>query len=208
MTVAVVDRLQCPYCQSTNVVVADGEYVCRDCGTVLGPVVAPTFNIVVPTVRLYSIMVDRERKESNKRHVETGRWLKYRLLKTELRKMERQVATEIEKRRRQAVAAKKKTHTEKVAEALSALCTALDIPRHECAQAFQLYNKKKLKLALQSSKPKYVAAVLVILTFGVKHTEVAKKAASHGIKLCTTDIRKLLRRVAKRLPHPRRPLPN
>ena len=31
---------RCPYCQSTNVV-AVGEYVCRDCGTVLGPVLVP-----------------------------------------------------------------------------------------------------------------------------------------------------------------------
>lgn len=32
--------LICPHCQSTNIV-ADGEYVCRDCGTVLGPVPMP-----------------------------------------------------------------------------------------------------------------------------------------------------------------------
>ncbi|ABP51678.1 MULTISPECIES: TFIIB-type zinc ribbon-containing protein [Pyrobaculum] len=31
----------CPYCKSTNITLADGEYVCRDCGTVLGPEMLP-----------------------------------------------------------------------------------------------------------------------------------------------------------------------
>ena len=33
-------EFKCPYCRSTNIA-ADGEYVCRDCGTVIGPVLLP-----------------------------------------------------------------------------------------------------------------------------------------------------------------------
>lgn len=37
----------CPHCQSANVA-AVGEYVCRDCGTVIGPVLAPPATKEVP----------------------------------------------------------------------------------------------------------------------------------------------------------------
>ena len=40
VVMGVFPSLRCPYCQSANVA-ADGEYVCRDCGTVIGPVLAP-----------------------------------------------------------------------------------------------------------------------------------------------------------------------
>ena len=40
VAVGELPRLICPYCQSTNVA-AGGKYVCRDCGTVLGPVLMP-----------------------------------------------------------------------------------------------------------------------------------------------------------------------
>ena len=49
MTRAVVvgEWLKCPYCRSTDIVV-DGEYVCRECGTVLGPVYLPPIVELAP----------------------------------------------------------------------------------------------------------------------------------------------------------------
>ena len=49
MTRAVVvgEWLKCPYCHSTNIVV-DGEYVCRECGAVLGPVFLPPIVELAP----------------------------------------------------------------------------------------------------------------------------------------------------------------
>ena len=40
-------RLKCPYCRSTNIA-AEGEYVCRECGTVLGPVSLPPIVELAP----------------------------------------------------------------------------------------------------------------------------------------------------------------
>ena len=40
VAVGELPRLTCPHCRSANVA-AVGEYVCRDCGTALGPVLMP-----------------------------------------------------------------------------------------------------------------------------------------------------------------------
>ena len=63
---------RCPYCQSTNVV-AVGEYVCRDCGTVIGPVLVPPRQPPSPPLRhaaaRYRLIMalGREDKRSAKR---------------------------------------------------------------------------------------------------------------------------------------------
>ena len=66
---------RCPYCQSTNVV-AGGEYVCRDCGTVLGPALLPPVPEKTPPAllrhtaaryRLIMLALEREDKKSVKR---------------------------------------------------------------------------------------------------------------------------------------------
>ena len=66
---------RCPYCQSANVA-AVGEYVCRDCGTVLGPVLLPPVPENTPPAllrhtaaryRLVMLALEREDKKSVKR---------------------------------------------------------------------------------------------------------------------------------------------
>ncbi|AFA38613.1 Transcription initiation factor TFIIIB, Brf1 subunit/Transcription initiation factor TFIIB [Pyrobaculum oguniense TE7] len=60
---AAFPSLRCPYCHSANVA-ADGEYVCRDCGTVIGPVFMPPVlkEAPRPTPRYRLIMAALERE--------------------------------------------------------------------------------------------------------------------------------------------------
>ncbi|MEM4754821.1 transcription initiation factor IIB family protein [Pyrobaculum sp.] len=61
---------RCPYCQSANVV-AVGEYVCRDCGTVIGPVFMPPLlkeePQPPPRYRLIMAALEREGRRSVRR---------------------------------------------------------------------------------------------------------------------------------------------
>ncbi|AAL63960.1 TFIIB-type zinc ribbon-containing protein [Pyrobaculum aerophilum] len=63
--------MKCPYCQSMNITLADGEYVCRDCGTVLGPeVVPPRPRQVLPVPvrhKLIMLALEQENKKSIKK---------------------------------------------------------------------------------------------------------------------------------------------
>ena len=63
-------RLTCPHCRSANVA-AVGEYVCRDCGTVLSPVLLPPVPEKTPPppprYRLIMAVLEQEDKKSVKR---------------------------------------------------------------------------------------------------------------------------------------------
>ena len=61
---------RCPHCRSANIA-ANGEYVCRDCGTALGPVLLPPVQEKTPPTppryRLIMLALGREDKKSVKR---------------------------------------------------------------------------------------------------------------------------------------------
>ncbi|MEM4791516.1 MAG: hypothetical protein QXS00_01165 [Pyrobaculum sp.] len=61
---------KCPFCHSANVA-AVGEYVCRDCGTVIGPVLMPpVLKEAPPTPQKYRLIMaalEREGKRSVRR---------------------------------------------------------------------------------------------------------------------------------------------
>lgn len=63
--------MKCPYCQSENIVLTDGEYVCRDCGTVLGPeLMPPKPKQVLPIAvrhKLVLLVLEQESKRSIKK---------------------------------------------------------------------------------------------------------------------------------------------
>ena len=105
---------RCPYCRSANVVVADGEYVCRDCGTVLGPVLLPPVPEQPPPALL--------------RHTAA----RYRLVMLAL---EREDKRSVRRRYGEVV----KMHLGKIAEALGAevAVTALEIFNHLDKRVYQ-----------------------------------------------------------------------
>ncbi|MGB9703959.1 MAG: TFIIB-type zinc ribbon-containing protein [Pyrobaculum sp.] len=63
--------MNCPYCKSENIVLVDGEYVCKDCGSVIGPEVVPprVKQISVATLkrRVVLILLEKETKEGVKK---------------------------------------------------------------------------------------------------------------------------------------------
>jgi transcription initiation factor TFIIIB Brf1 subunit/transcription initiation factor TFIIB len=63
--------VDCPYCRSENIVLVDGEYVCKDCGSVIGPEVVPPrvkqINIIIPKRRIMLILLEKETKEGVKK---------------------------------------------------------------------------------------------------------------------------------------------
>ncbi|ABP51202.1 transcription initiation factor TFIIIB [Pyrobaculum arsenaticum] len=63
----------CPHCQSANAA-ADGEYVCRECGTVIGPVLVPPVTKEAPRppprYRLIMTALERESRRSVRRYSE------------------------------------------------------------------------------------------------------------------------------------------
>lgn len=63
--------MNCPYCKSGNIVLVDGEYVCKDCGSVIGPEVVPPrvkqVIALIPKRRTVLVLLEKETKESVKR---------------------------------------------------------------------------------------------------------------------------------------------
>ena len=129
---------RCPYCQSTNIA-ADGEYVCRDCGAVLGPVLMPPRQtpparykpapLTPAGRRLMKILKEEAAGRENVKRVESVKPIKRRYLDMV------------------------KEHLDKIADALGAEVAAVAL------EIFQRLDKR----VYQGKAPKVIAAALAYL---------------------------------------------
>ena len=191
----VAAKYACPSCGSPNVYMADGHYICVDCGTVVDYVyyAPPGFEKDDTVRRRLSYARNNNvylRGDGGARHM---RYVRLRRLvdRHDLYRWAEEERKEEE--RKKLLAAKKREPLEvRIGRAVDAICADMGIPRAKCAKAVELLKNKRVRLAVQSSRPKTAAAALLAAALGLRLKDLKKYAH-------TFTVSRLLKKIRERL---------
>lgn len=186
----VVVKYACPSCGSPNVYMTDGHYVCVDCGTVVNYV----YYAPPGLERDDAVRRRLAHAKNNSVYLISGggaRHMRYVRLRRLVDRHD--LYRWAEEERKKLLAAKKREPLEvRIGRAVDAICADMGIPRIECAKAVELLKNKRVKLAVQSSRPKTAAAALLVVALGLRLKDL-EKYAHHA------TVSHLLRKIRKRL---------